>query len=88
MTIKLNITSGSVICYVSDHYRNPNEVQGYDWRIEVSDYADIFLDPSDLSRSAGTTIYVGIEGVGVSNHFTLGNNEGDRRGYMVVKIVW
>lgn len=83
VTITLNITSGSVVCYASDRYRNPNEAQGYDWKIEVSGYADVFLDPSLLSRSPGSTIYVAIEGVGVSNNFTLGNIEGDRRGYKI-----
>lgn len=83
VTITLNTTSGSVVCYASDRYRNPNAAQGFDWRIEVSGYADVFLDPSLLSRSPGSTIYVGIEGVGASNQFTLGNTEGDRRGYKI-----
>ena len=80
VTIQLNITTGSVICYASDRYQNPNEAQGYDWKVEVSAYADVFLDPSLLSRSVGAIVYVGIEGVSVSNTFTLGNTEGDRRG--------
>ena len=80
VTITLNISSGYVVCYASDRYRNPNEVQGYDWRIEVGGYADTFLDPSLLLRSPGTTVYVAIEGNSTSNQFTLGNTEGDRRG--------
>jgi receptor-type tyrosine-protein phosphatase Q len=79
VTITLNITTGYVICYASDRYRNPNEAQGYDWRIEVSGYADTFLDPALLSRSPGSTVYVAIEGSEASNQFTLGNTEGDRR---------
>ena len=86
VTIILNVTSGYVICYASDRYQNPNEAQGYDWRIEVSGYADIYLNPSYLSRSAGSTVYVAIEGVNASNHFTLGNDEGDRRGYTDLSI--
>lgn len=86
VTIILNVTSGYVICYASDRYQNPNEAQGYDWKIEVSGYADIYLNPSYLSRSAGSTVYVAIEGVNASNHFTLGNDEGDRRGYTDLRI--
>ena len=80
MTIQLNVSYGSVVCYASDRYQNPNEAQGYDWRIEVSTFADVFLDPALLSRTPGTTIYVAIEGSSSSNTFTLGNTEGDRRG--------
>ena len=80
VTITLNVIGGFVVCYASDRYRNPNEAQGYDWRIEVGGYADVYLDPSLLSRTPGATLYVAIEGVNTSNHFTLGNTEGDRRG--------
>ena len=80
VTITLNITFGYVICYVSDRYRNPNEAQGYDWRIEVSGYSNTFLDPSLLSRLPGPVVYISIEGSNLSNQFTLGNSEGDRRG--------
>jgi hypothetical protein len=79
VTITLNVTLGYVICYVSDQYRNPNDVQGYDWRIEVSGYSNTFLDPLLLSRSPGPTVYISIEGSDSSNQFTLGNTEGDRR---------
>ena len=87
VTITLNISLGYVICYASDRYRNPNEVQGYDWRIEVGGYADTFLDPNLLSRSAGTIVYVAIEGSNRLNQFTLGNTEGDRRGLHTQYII-
>ena len=80
VTITLNVTLGYVICYVSDQYRNPNDAQGYDWRIEVSGYSNTFLDPLLLSRSPGPTVYISIEGSDSSNQFALGNTEGDRRG--------
>lgn len=82
VTLRLTVSTGYVICYASDRYANPNQEQGYDWRIEVSSFADVFLDPSLLSRTPGTTIYVAIEGYnnGASSTFTLGNTEGDRRG--------
>lgn len=82
VTLQLTVSTGYVICYASDRYANPNQEQGYDWRVEVSSFADVFLDPSLLSRTPGTTIYVAIEGYnnGASSTFTLGNTEGDRRG--------
>ena len=80
VTIQLGVTSGTVVCYASDRYQNPNEEQGYDWRVETSGYVDVFLDPSLLSYSAGSIVYVAIEGTTVTNTFALGNMEGDRRG--------
>lgn len=80
VTIQVSVSVGYVICYASDRYQNPNAVQGYDWRIEISSYSDVFLDPSLLSRPVGSTVYVAIEGSSTSNTFTLGNTEGDRRG--------
>ena len=80
VTITLNVTFGYIVCYVSDRYRNPNEAQGYDWRVEVSGYSNTFLDPSLLSRTPGPIVYISIEGNYSSNQFTLGNIEGDRRG--------
>ena len=86
MTIQLTVSIGYVVCYASDRYQNPNAAQGYDWRIEVSGYADVFLDPSLLSRTVGSTVYVAIEGTSTTNTFTLGNTEGDRRGIYTVLI--
>lgn len=83
VTIQLSVNVGYVVCYASDRYQNPNEAQGYDWRIEVSSYSDVFLDPSLISRSVGSTVYVAIEGTSTSNTFTLGNIEGDRRGTII-----
>ena len=82
VTLQLTVSTGYVICYASDRYQNPNEAQGYDWRVEVSGFANVFLDPALLSRTPGTIIYVAIEGSynGGSSTFTLGNTEGDRRG--------
>lgn len=79
VTISLNITSGSVISYASDQYQNPNEAQGYDWRIITSSYADAFLDPH-LSNSSGATLYVSIEAINTSSDFILRTIVGDRRG--------
>ena len=81
VTVVLNVTTGYIICYASDRYQNPNEAQGYDWRVKVSGYADVFLDPSLLPRSPGSTVYIGLEGSDQTNHFNLQNTEGDRRGW-------
>ena len=80
VTIQLTVSSGYVICFASDIYRNPNEAQGYTWRIEVSGFEDIFLDPLLLSYTPGSVVYVAIEGASSSSSsFTLANTEGDRR---------
>lgn len=79
LTIRLTISSGYVICYASDLIQNPNDDQGYVWRVTSSGFIDTFLDPSSLNRPAGTTLYVALEGSASSSSFTLGVTSGDRR---------
>lgn len=81
LTIYLSITSGTIICYASDQAQNPNSRQTYIWRVQTSGYANVFIDPLLLGRSAGAYIYIGIEGVddAVTNNFTVNNTDGDKR---------
>lgn len=79
ITIKLNVGIGTISCYISDRFQNPNEEQ-YDWFISVSDYSDIFIDPNLLDRTPGSNIYIGLLGIQSSNTFTLDSTTGDTRG--------
>ena len=79
LTIRLTVSSGYVICYASDLIQNPNDDQGYVWRVTSSGYIDVFLDPTSLNRPAGTTLYVALEGSSSSSSFTLSATSGDRR---------
>ena len=76
VTIKVNVTNGTVIVYASDRITTPNEAF-YDWMIETDGYSDIFLDPIEVSRIVGDTVYVVIEGEDVDNDFTFTSENGD-----------
>ena len=80
LTVILNISLGSVICYASDQVQNPNERQTYIWLVQTNSYADLFIDPLLLGRAAGDSIFIGIEGVGSANNFMINNTAGDKRG--------
>ena len=80
VTLRLTVTSGTLICYASDLTQNPNEEQGYVWKVTSSDYINVFLDPDSLTRAAGSSLYVALEGVDTSNNFSLNSTTGDRRG--------
>ena len=79
VTLRLTVTFGTIICYASDIIQNPNEDQGYVWKVTVSNYQDVFLNPDSLNRTTGPTLYVALEGVNTSNDFTLNSTTGDRR---------
>ena len=51
-----------------------------------SDYIDVFLDPDSLTRTAGSTLYVAMEGVDTTNSYTFNSTTGDRRGIIIVGI--
>ena len=79
VTLRLNITTGTIVCYASDLVQNPNEEQGYVWKVTSSSYIDVFLDPSSLTRATGSSLYVALEGADTSNTFSLNSTTGDRR---------
>ena len=79
LTITLNVGTGLIYCYASDRFQNPNE-ENYDWKIVVSGYADVFIDPNLLGRTPGSNIYIGLQGGQSSNTFTLDSATGDMRG--------
>ena len=79
VTLRLSVTTGTIVCYASDLNQNPNEEQGYVWKVTSNDYIDVFLDPATLTRTAGSTLYVALEGADTSNNFSLNSTTGDRR---------
>lgn len=81
LTVRLSISNGYILCYISDTNQNPNSRQGYDWIVTATSYSDIFIDPLLLGREAGDFLYVAIEGGQPgSNSFSLNATNGDRRG--------
>ena len=85
LTIQLDVGEGYIVCYASDSLQNPNERQGYDWRVEANDYIDTFIDPTLLGRPAGQNIYISLEGSESNNSFTVNSTGGDRRGIITYK---
>ena len=79
VTIKVNVTNGTITVYASDQTTTPNEAF-YDWMIETDGYSDVFLDPDDVNRTIGDTVYVAIEGEDTDNDFILVAEEGDTTG--------
>ena len=68
LTIKMNVTNGTVKMYVSDQITTPNEAF-YDWMAETSECLDIYLDPNELNRTAGDSVHIVIQGVDMHNEF-------------------
>ena len=76
VTIKVNVTNGTVVLYASDRTTTPNEAF-YDWMVETDGYSDIYLDPDAVNRTIGDTVYIVIEGEDADNDFTFVSEEGD-----------
>ena len=68
LTLNWSLSSRYIDCYASDRYRNPNQYM-YDWFVEVRDYWETFFDPRDLSRTAGSFLYVSFLGVDTTNTY-------------------
>ena len=62
VTLSLFLTRGSVVLYASDTIQSPSTLGGYVWRIQSSDYAEIFLNPSTLGRRAGDYVAIALQG--------------------------
>ena len=76
VTVRVEVLGGGVWCYASDTERNPSS-DNYIWRLFISEYDDSYIDPAYLNRPVGDFLYIGIEGVDLSNNFTLDSTVGD-----------
>ena len=72
----MNVRNGAVLVYASDQTTTPNEAF-YDWMIETDGYSAVFLDPNDVNRTVGDTVYVTIEGEDTDNDFAFTSESGD-----------
>ena len=78
LTVVLDVSEGSVACYISNSLQNPNSKYGYTWRVEAYYYNDSFIDPSTIQGTVGGYIYIGIEGrSNTSNTFAFNATSGD-----------
>ena len=76
VTVRVEVFRGGVWCYASDTNRNPSS-RDYIWRLFISEYDDSFIDPSSLDRTAGSLLFIAIEGTQATNSFTLNTTTGD-----------
>ena len=79
ITFTLIVDVGYITCYASDNVQNPNEEQGYEWKVETNSSVEVFLDPASLDRGVGMYVYIGLEGGYSINNFSLNSTSGDRR---------
>ena len=87
MTLKMDITSGSVVMYGSNKIQNPNEAF-HDFQL-TSNRREIFIHTGFFQHSSSPiskrqapnitdiTVYVSIEGQSAVNNFTLNTTVGD-----------
>ena len=76
LTIRVEALIGTVRCYISDTSQRPNGMD-YVWTLLIADYDDIFIDPSTLGQTPGSTLYITLEGVATNNNYTLNTTYGD-----------
>ena len=76
LTIRVEATIGTIRCYASDTSQRPNSLD-YVWTLLITEYDDVFIDPSSLSRTPGSTLYITLEGIATNNNFTLNTTYGD-----------
>lgn len=76
ITIRVEVFSGQVWCYGSDIERNPSSYN-YIWRLFISGYDDTYIDTASLERTPGAFLFIAIEGISLSNDFTLNSTVGD-----------
>ena len=72
MTLSLFLTNGSVVSFASDTTQSPSTLGGYVWRVQSSDYSEIFLNPSTLGRQAGDYVAFALQGnLRPTSHFVI-----------------
>ena len=76
LTLRLEVEVGFIVCFASNRIQNPNEAV-YDFRVETSSSADVFISPDNFEANSSTTIFVSIEGRSALNNFTLNTTSGD-----------
>ena len=76
VTVRVEVFRGGVWCYASDTNRNPSSVD-YTWRLYILEYNDSFIDPASLGTTAGTYLFIAIEGLDTNNDFSLNSTTGD-----------
>ena len=76
VTVRVEAITGTVRCYASDTSQRPNSLD-YVWTLTISDYDDVFIDPSTLGRTPGSTLYITLEGTNTNNNYTLNTTYGN-----------
>ena len=77
-TFSMSASSGMVVLYASDINQSPSSGSGnYVWTVQTSDYTDIFLNPFNLGRTPGSTVYVTLRGQATTSSYIIQVNSGN-----------
>ena len=93
MILKIEVNNGSVVVYISNKIRNPNEAI-YDWKLQTNTSVDVFISMEGLginslspltathqetmdNTETTVTIYVSVQGRAEKNNFILNTTYGD-----------
>ena len=77
LTIQLNVSNGgTAVLYTSTLVRTPNEAL-YDVKVVSDGWGDAYIDPSQLSPTGGSTVYVAVEGLTNNTELTISADVGD-----------
>ena len=70
VTVRVEIFDGGVLCYVSYSNRNPNS-EDYNWRLEISEYDDLYVSQASLGGIFQNFVFVAINGTELTNNFSI-----------------
>ena len=70
VTVQVEVSGGGVLCYVSYSNRNPNS-EDYNWRLEISEYGDLYVSQTSLGGIFRNFVFVAINGTELTNNFTI-----------------
>lgn len=77
-TFSMSVSSGMVVLYASDVNQSPSSGTGnYVWTVQTSHYIEIFLDPFNLGRTPGSTVYVSLQGQATTSNCIVQVNSGN-----------
>lgn len=76
VTVRVEVFSGEVECYVSYINRNPNS-EDYNWRLFVLEYDDLYIDRISWGSTVRNFVFVAVNGTEFANNFTIISTMGD-----------
>ena len=70
VTVRVEVSGGGVLCYVSYNNRNPNGGD-YNWELTISEYGDLYVSQIPLGAISQNSMFVAINGTEHTNNFSI-----------------